>query len=164
MTDLKTLYQKDTAAWSENQAAALRAAAQGRSNQELDWENLAEEIGDLGKSQCLVLRSRLATIIEHLVKLQYSPALDPRHGWQQTIRRERNEIERLLDDSPSLNREVADLLKRETKRAVDTALADLRGRNELDPPLEQALKSKSYLDLFVYGRDEVIGDWFPTRG
>lgn len=165
MTDVKTLYQKDTAAWSENQAAALRAAAQrGSNNDELDWENLAEEIEDLGKSQRLALRSRLATIIEHLVKLQHSPAIDPRHGWQQTIRRERNEIERLLDDSPSLSREVADLVKKETKRAVDTALADLRGRNEFDPSLEQALKSKSYLDLFVYGRDEVVGDWFPTRG
>ena len=41
MTDLKALYEEDTAAWAENQAAALRAAAQGRSNQELDWENLA---------------------------------------------------------------------------------------------------------------------------
>lgn len=162
MTDPKALYEKDTAAWSKNQAAALRDAAQsGSNNRELDWENLAEEIEDLGKSQRLALRSRLATIIEHLVKLQHSPATDPRHGWQQTIRRERNEIERLLEDSPSLRREVADLVKKETKRAVDTAIADLRGRGEIGSSLEQALKSKSYLDLFVYGRDEVLDDWFP---
>ena len=44
MTDLKTLYEEDTAAWAENQATALRAIARGGSNQELDWENLAEEI------------------------------------------------------------------------------------------------------------------------
>lgn len=161
MTTLKALYRKDTAAWSENQAAALRAAAQSGANQELNWENLAAEIEDLGKSQRLALRSRLATIIEHLVKLQYSPAVDPRHGWRQTIRRERNEIARLLDDSPSLDREVADLVKKETKRAVDTASADLRGRGEIDPLLEPALTSKSYLDLFAYGRGEVLDDWFP---
>ena len=44
MADLKSLYKDDTAAWSEQQAAALRAAARGGSNQLLDWENLAEEI------------------------------------------------------------------------------------------------------------------------
>jgi hypothetical protein len=38
MTDLKTLYETDTVAWSEQQAAALRAAARGGSNQPLDWE------------------------------------------------------------------------------------------------------------------------------
>ena len=84
MTKLKVLYEEDTfLAWSRNQAAALRAAAQDGSNQELDWENLAEEIEDLGKSQRLALRSRISTIIEHLVKLAHSPANDPRSGWQQ---------------------------------------------------------------------------------
>ncbi len=50
MTDLKTLYDEDFVAWAEHQAEALRAAARGGSNQALDWENLAEEIEDLGKS------------------------------------------------------------------------------------------------------------------
>ena len=58
MTDLKTLYERDTVAWSEQQAAALqRPAARGGSNQPLDWENLAEEIEDLAKSLRLRLRS-----------------------------------------------------------------------------------------------------------
>jgi hypothetical protein len=161
MTDLKALYEKDTVAWSENQAAALRAAARRGSNQDLDWENLAEEIEDLGKSQRLALRSRISTIIEHLVKLDHSPARDPRHGWQQTIRRERGEIERLLEDSPSLNREVPELVRKEIKRSAETAIADLRGRGEINPSLEQALKSQSYPDLFAYSRDQVLGDWFP---
>jgi hypothetical protein len=50
MTNPKTLYEQDTAAWSRQQAEALRAAARGSSNQPLDWENLAEEIEDLGNS------------------------------------------------------------------------------------------------------------------
>ena len=60
MTDLKTLYEEDTVAWSEQQAAALRAAARGGSNQPLDWENLAEEIESLGKSLRLGLRSQIS--------------------------------------------------------------------------------------------------------
>ena len=48
MTDLETLYETDTVAWSEHQVIALRAAARGGSNQPLDWENLDEEIEGLG--------------------------------------------------------------------------------------------------------------------
>ena len=44
MTDLKRLYERDFAAWSKQQAEALRAAGRGGSNQPLDWENLAEEM------------------------------------------------------------------------------------------------------------------------
>jgi hypothetical protein len=62
MTDLKTLYEQDTAAWSEQQAAALRAAGRGGSNQPLEWENLAEEIESLGKSLRYALRSQISRI------------------------------------------------------------------------------------------------------
>ena len=161
MPNLKVLYEEDTFAWSRNQAAALRAAAQGGSNQELDWENLAEEIEDLGKSQRLALRSRISTIIEHLVKLAHSPANNPRSGWQQTIRRERGEIERLLEDSHSLSREVPNLVKKEIRRSVAAAVAELGDRNEITASLQQDLKSKSYLDLFSYSKDQVLDDWFP---
>ena len=84
MTDLKTLYETDTAAWSEHQAAALRAAALGGSNQPLDWGNLAEEIEDLAKSLRRRLRGQIARIIQHQVKLEYTLALDPRNGWRRT--------------------------------------------------------------------------------
>ena len=69
MTDVKTLYETDTVAWSEQQAATLRAAAHGASNQPLDWENLAEEIEELARSLRRRLRSQIARIIQHQVKL-----------------------------------------------------------------------------------------------
>jgi hypothetical protein len=71
MPDVKTLYDEDFVAWSEQQAEALRAAARTGSNQQLDWENLAEEIESLGRSQRRELRSRLSVIMEHLVKLEH---------------------------------------------------------------------------------------------
>ena len=51
VTDVKALYDQDLVAWSHQQAAALRAAARTGSDQLVDWENLAEEIEDLGRSQ-----------------------------------------------------------------------------------------------------------------
>ena len=112
MADLKTLYETDTAAWSEEQAAALRAAARGGSNQLLDWENLAEEIEDLAKSLRRRLRSQIARIIQHQVKLEYSPAIAPRNGWRRTIRLARLDIDRVLEDSPSLKREISRLIEK----------------------------------------------------
>ncbi|MBV9018118.1 MAG: DUF29 family protein, partial [Alphaproteobacteria bacterium] len=42
MNDVRTLYDEDFVAWTEQQAEALRSAGRGRTNQPLDWENLAE--------------------------------------------------------------------------------------------------------------------------
>src|ERR1700722_5200578 len=96
MPDVKTLYDEDFVAWSQEQAEALRAAARSGSNQKLDWNNLAEEIDDLAKRERRELASRISTIVEHLVKLDHSPAREPRSDWRRTIRRTRIEIERIL--------------------------------------------------------------------
>lgn len=71
------LNEEDFVRWTEAQAATLRKAACLGINLPLDWENLAEEIDSLGRSQRRELRSRIATIIEHLLKLQCSPAAEP---------------------------------------------------------------------------------------
>lgn len=68
-----SLYEQDFMRWAEAQAEGLRRAAEAGSNLPLDWYNLAEEIESLGRSQRRELRSRLANIVEHLLKLQFSP-------------------------------------------------------------------------------------------
>jgi hypothetical protein len=157
LADLKSLYEEDTAAWAENQAAALRAAGTGGTNQFLDWENLAEEIESLGKSQKYALRSQIFRIIHHLVKLEYSPAVDPRHGWRRTIRQARMEIDYIFEDSPSLRREITDLISKETKRAIDYAADDLR---EFDGLTRLQLPS---LGKVSFSQDQILGDWFPPE-
>ena len=80
MSDVKTRYDEDFVAWSKEQTDALRAEARTGSNQKLDWENLAEEIESLGKSQLHQLKSQVRRVIELLLKLEFSPAADPRRG------------------------------------------------------------------------------------
>jgi Domain of unknown function DUF29 len=157
MTDLKTLYQTDTAAWSEQQAAALRAAARGGSDQPLDWENLAEEIEDLAKSLRRRLRSQIARIIQHQVKLEYSPAIEPRSGWRRTVRLARLDIDRILEDSPSLKREIPRLIEMETAKAVQLAILDLEDHREIDQMELPAIEPT------VYSEEQVLGDWFPEE-
>jgi hypothetical protein len=155
MSDIKTLYREDVFAWSKEQAEALRSAARGGSNQKLDWENLAEEIESVGISQLHQLKSHIRRIIEHLLKLQYSRAADPRRGWSEAIDDARDEIEAVLDDSPSLKGAVEAAVAAEHKRGSRKALRELDKHGELDPALTACIRATTYTP------DQILGDWFP---
>ncbi len=75
------LYEQDFYAWSKAQADLLRA----KRYSDLDLEHLIEEVDDLGESLYRSARSRIRTIIEHLLKLEHSPAQDPRAGWDRHV-------------------------------------------------------------------------------
>ena len=68
---MSTLHDTDTALWAEEQAHLLRRRAELANNDELDWLHLAEEIEGVVTSEKRELRSRLALIIQHLLKWQY---------------------------------------------------------------------------------------------
>jgi hypothetical protein len=145
------LYEEDFVRWTEQQSRALREAAGVGTNLRLDWANLAEEIESLGASQRRELRSRLAVILEHLMKLEHSPAVDPRGGWVDTVGRERLNIEDLLQQSPSLKSHVGVIIEQLKPRVTRLATTGLFGRGE-------TVKKLSVPD---YTEDQVLGDWFP---
>src|SRR5271165_1956765 len=144
--DAAQLYEEDFVRWTEEQAAALRDAACRGINLPLDWENLAEEIDSLGRAQRRELRSRIATIIEHLIKLECSPVTDPRQGWIDTITRERMNIEDFLDDSPSLRSEVARMIARETPRVRKLVTRSLHGDGQMSRETTNRIKNASYTE------------------
>lgn len=90
-------YVSDFHEWTQTQARALRA---GRTA-ELDWENLAEEIESLGRSDQREVKSRLTTLLVHLLKWWYQPEKRS-DSWADTIARERLEIPFIFEQSPSL--------------------------------------------------------------
>ena len=151
----KTLYETDFVEWTAHTAELVRA---GRFD-EVDLEHLAEEIESLGRSLRRELASRLITIIEHLAKLEHARASEPRPGWEATVSRERREIELLLEDSPSLHREVAALIAKETARALRRVSEELQGRKGIDEATASALISHPG----HYSPDKVMGDWLPAR-
>ncbi len=154
---MSSLYDVDFYAWTSEQAEVLRKAAHGGSNEPLDFENLAEEIESLGKSDKRALKSEISRIIHHLVKLQYSPVSDPRGGWYRTIDEAREQIERILEDSPSLRAEVSLLADAEMGRAKRAAIRDLERRNELQPGMRRAIERARFTE------DQITGDWFPKE-
>jgi uncharacterized protein DUF29 len=153
----KTRYDEDFVAWSQQQAEALRAAMRGGSKQRLDWENLAEEIEDLGKSVRRELQSQIRRIVRHLLKLEHSPAKEPRRGWEESIVDARAEIEDLLEESPSLRTGLDRDIERQTHRGIDLALRDLARYEEIDAVSVAALRATAYTE------QQILGDWFPEE-
>ncbi len=128
----KTLYGTDFVDWTARTAELLR---EGRYD-EVDLENLAEEIEDLGKSERPAVGSQLHRMLKHLVKQRIQPE---RGGtsWRPSITEGRSETLYKLDDSPSLRRHAGQNLQKIYRRAVKDALfeTNLAGRaQELDIP------------------------------
>jgi hypothetical protein len=113
-------YDVDFYAWTQRQGGLLRRLATGErvNDADLDWPNIAEEIETSGRSERGAVASCIRNIIQHLMKLEASPATDPRPGWRATVRRERVELEAVLDDNPSLKPAVDGLIAREMPRVL----------------------------------------------
>jgi len=151
---MSDLYDTDFVIWSRQQSELLRRRASGElvNEAEIDWPNVAEEIEALGKNEARALASKLATVMEHLLKLEASPAVDPRAGWRATIRRERTDIHRLLKDAPSLRPTVAAVIAEELGAARREAAASLADNGETP---------RIAIEGIVYDEDQVLGDWLP---
>jgi hypothetical protein len=103
------LYNHDFYAWTQQQAALLR----DEKTQALDYANLAEEIESLGRSDKRELGNRLHILVMHLLKWCYQPQGHAEsHSWEDTIWHQQTQIMLLLEESPSLHREIPARLAR----------------------------------------------------
>jgi hypothetical protein len=116
------LYEQDFYVWTQRQAELLRA---GRFA-ELDLPHLIEEVEDLGVNLRNAVTRRTREIILHLLKLQYSPAVPPRAGWQESIGKQRDDLELELTASlqQHLEREFEKIFQKARRRAIDELARD----------------------------------------
>lgn len=155
MSDPARLYDVDFYRWTQEQATLLRQVPGERINLPIDWSHAAEEIEDMGRSDLRAVNSHIGVILEHLLKLEHSPAGDPRDGWIETVARCRGDVSRILDDSPSLRRRLPERWLKEyalARRSAVRALArDGVGVDEI--PLDPPYTVDQTLDL----------DWWPAN-
>lgn len=119
-----TLYDRDFYSWALDQARAL----QEHRIEDLDWENLAEEVGDLARSERRAFRSQCARLVEHLLKLAFSSPADIRQNgrlWRLSLIEARTELAELLAESPGLQPLVGELFEAGWKLGRIRALAAL---------------------------------------
>ena len=58
--------------------------------------NLIEEVEALARAELTAVRGHASVIIEHLLKLEHSPASEPRPGWRASVREHRRRLRREL--------------------------------------------------------------------
>jgi hypothetical protein len=144
-------YDDDFYAWTQHQAAVLREMP--IADNRFDRENVAEEIEDLGRSYRDAVRSQVRRIIEHFLKLQYSPAQHPRFDWMGSI----VDARATLDDklSATLRADIASELPRLYRV----------GRKQAAIGVERFRENEAAQGLpnsCPYSLDDILrDDWYP---
>jgi hypothetical protein len=100
-----SLYTTDFYAWAQHQSDYLRLEEFDK----IDWQNIAEELQDLGNQTRREVESRLRLIIMHLLKWQWQPDHQSR-SWRNTINVQRRDLMRLLKKNPTLRTQLSDFV------------------------------------------------------
>ena len=137
------LYDTDYNQWVEQTAQQLRE----RQFDCVDWDNLIEEIEDIGKSQKRALESLLTRLLEHLLKLSYWQSEKERSGnhWASEIVNFRYQINKRLKESPSLKTKLKSIY------------------NEVLPVAIKSVSKLCFLppDVHISLEEALDDDWFP---
>lgn len=144
-------YDDDFYAWTQHQADVLRAMPV--TDNRFDRDNVAEEIESLGKSDRDAVRSQVRRIIEHLLKLQYSPAREPRRVWMSSI----------ADARAQLGDKLSATLRRDVESQLLALYEDARHQAELgveeydETPAANAMPASC-----PYSLDQILERrWYP---
>ena len=120
-------YDDDFFAWTQHQAMVLRTMAVA--DNRFDRENVAEEIESLGRSDRDAVRSQIRRIIEHLLKLAYSPAQQPRFDWMASVAEARAALGDKI--SVTLRQDAETMLPKLYEDGRDRAELRLRSHGEI---------------------------------
>jgi hypothetical protein len=154
-TRVEELYEEDFYAWTRDQASALRRLADERWNGPLDLAHLAEEIEDVGSDRRDAVLSQMERVIEHLLKLEYSPSSRPRRKWLISIGDARYALERRM--TLTLRKVAEDEIAKCYKHARRHAAFAMLDHGERDAVRELPKPCPYTLEQIL---DE---DWLPTN-
>jgi hypothetical protein len=142
-----TLYDQDFNLWLETTINSLR---EGKLL-EIDYENLIEELEDMGKRDTNALKSNLKILLMHLLKYQYQPEKRT-NSWLYTITEHRQRIRDQLETSPSLKHFLIEIM--------DKSYQDAR-RLASD---ETGLSMETFPQDCFFTFDEILDvDYLPNR-
>lgn len=109
----------------------------------------------MGRSDWRAARSQAQRVIEHLLKLEFSPARELRLEWIDSIDQARDALADLL--TPTLRREVEDDLETSFERDKREVAKELRRHGEREA-------AQSLPPTCPYSLDQIVGhDWYPKN-
>jgi hypothetical protein len=144
MSALLELYKTDFRAWT------LKAAELLRQHQfdQLNIEELAEELEDLGDKECKEVENRLVVLLAHLLKWQFQPT-HRSSSWRGSVIEQRKQILRQLKFSPSVKPHLPAAIADAYPDAVEVA-ADETGLLEQTFPAQCPYSQEQILDKTYY--------------
>ena len=132
-------HDEDLYTWVQEQVALLRA---GRFD-EIDAENIAEELSDVGKSEFRELKSALVLILTHMLKWDHQPGRRSR-SWDNTISAQRARFHEALAENPGLKSRRGEALEAAYRVARSEASS------------ETDLPRKTFPQTCPYGWEDVL--------
>jgi hypothetical protein len=112
-------YGDDLYGWVGEQISLLKA---GRLS-EIDIDNIAEELSDVGNEQYDKLESAIRVVLLHLLKWDHQPSHRSK-SWVLSVREHRRRIERVLRKNPSLNPSIDEAMGEAYEDALDDAMRE----------------------------------------
>ena len=145
-----SLYDDDFYAWTQEQAELLRRGPVAVNR--LDYDLIAEEIEDLGRSELHACQSLCEHIIEHLLKIEYSGLTEPANHWRDEVVEWRVQFDRKRTQSIIAKLDLPDRYR--------SALRLLRRLERNVPGLITRVPAECPYSLKqILGDDD--DDWFP---
>lgn len=123
------LYEADEHRWIEAQIEALRT---GQIDQ-LDRAHLIEFLTDMTIRDRRELKSRLTTLLIHLLKIRFQPDRLTR-SWVSTILEQQSELKTLLAGIPSIAQHIPELLPQAYEDAMRRTARETRLPRAMFPP------------------------------
>ena len=126
-------YDTDVLIWSERQAALLRRVGAGEKvNDQVDWENVAEEIESVGSEQLHAVTSLLVQALLHMLKAETWPLSGEVPHWQAEARRFRDDAADRFAPSMRQRIDMSKLYRRALRAMPET----IDGQGPLPVPPE----------------------------
>ncbi|HEX2556214.1 MAG TPA: DUF29 domain-containing protein [Microvirga sp.] len=149
MMDGGTLFETDIEAWAEVQVEALRrlAATPGPWANALDWDNVIEEIEDLGSERRRAAESLLANIFVHALKIAADPDSLSAEHWRQ--------------EADAFSKQLRDILKPSMRSRIDLDRiwrGSCRQAANVLEAFDRALPETPWACPFSF--DDLLGDAF----
>jgi len=112
-------YESDLVGWMGEQIALLKRGEVDK----MDMENFLEEVEGVVRTEKRCMRSHFIVLIAHFLKWHYQPSYRCR-SWSSSIRNARWEILGVLEDSPSMKRQMQEVFDGSWTRARALALEE----------------------------------------
>lgn len=133
-------HEGDFYTWAQETADAIR----GGRFEGVDWEAVAEELEDMGRSERRALEDRFEVLLAHLIKWRFQH--DRRStSWTGTIKEQRRKAARLLRQNPGLKPLLSELISDAYESARALAERDT-GIDEANFPASCPWTIKQILD------------------